>query len=122
MSNELIRTMFKHLVKTYSVDEAREILVTKYPNAEEFIAELDATEEVQEVTNEPTPEKVEKAVRSKATPKKVKKEKGPSKIDRARELYEAAEDKSRKAIIDLFVKELEMSKAAASTYYYNCKK
>lgn len=44
-----------------------------------------------------------------------------SKIARAKELYAAAEDKSRKSIIALFVNELAVTAANASVYYSNCK-
>lgn len=47
---------------------------------------------------------------------------GVTKFDRAVALYKSAEDKSRKAIIALFVKELQMTPAGASTYQYTVKK
>lgn len=53
---------------------------------------------------------------------KVLRAKGESKSTKAKALYTEAEDKSRKGIIALFVKELGMSEAGASTYYFNCKK
>ena len=44
-----------------------------------------------------------------------------SKIDRAVELLKANSTLSRTEVIDLFVRELGMSKAGASTYFYNAK-
>lgn len=44
-----------------------------------------------------------------------------SKIARAKELYAAAEDTSRKSIIALFVNELAITAANASVYYSKCK-
>lgn len=48
----------------------------------------------------------------------VAKREGPTKADRARALFAEAPDKSRAAIIKLFMEQLEMSKAGATTYYY----
>lgn len=45
-----------------------------------------------------------------------------SKQDRAKDLYEIHKDKTRREIIDVFVKELGMSKAGGSTYYQSLKK
>jgi outer membrane biosynthesis protein TonB len=124
--------MFKHLVKTYSVEETQEILTTKYPESKEYIMSMNVEETVvNEAVETPEPEKAPKVKKEKA-PKpekapKVKKEKPvkekvESKMDKARVLFAEAEDKSRKAIVSLFMAELGMSSAAASTYYYNCKK
>ena len=50
-------------------------------------------------------------------------EKQPSKIEKAKEVYErmTLEGKSRKDIIAAFVKEVELTQAGASTYYQNLK-
>ena len=127
MSNELIRVMFKHLVKTYSLEQAREILVTKYPNSKELIMSLESVNEpeVVETVSEGALEKVKKAVKEKtAKPKVVKpaKERGESKADRAKKLYAELEDKTRKNVIAQFVEQIGLTPAAASTYYYNIKK
>lgn len=45
-----------------------------------------------------------------------------TKLERAKELYKANAEKSRKEIIELFVKELNMTPAGASTYHAQCKK
>lgn len=47
---------------------------------------------------------------------------GPSKIDRATELYLANNNRSKINMIALFQSELEMSLAGATTYYYNVMK
>lgn len=56
-----------------------------------------------------------------AVPAKVHAPEHGSKLERAVELYKQATDKSRKAIIELFVKELGMTPAGASTYQNKCK-
>lgn len=127
MSNELIRVMFKHLVKTYSLEQAREILVTKYPNSKELIMSLESVNEpeVVETVSEGALEKVKKAVKEKtAKPNVVKpaKEKSESKMDKAKALYVELEDKTRKNVIAQFVEQIGLTQAAASTYYYNIKK
>lgn len=56
---------------------------------------------------------------------KVKAEKAPkapSKAEQARQIYLAAEDKSRAAVTKLFVEQLGLTAAGASTYFQNCKK
>lgn len=132
VSTKVIESMFNHLSASYSEDEAREILAQKYPEAEATIAVLKPTQyrvttvqmgKVTKVTEPMTDEQVLKAaVKAKvaSAPKELfpKKE---SKADRARALYEAAADKSRGAMIKIFMEELNMSKAAASTYFYNVK-
>lgn len=45
-----------------------------------------------------------------------------SKLAQALDLYKHSKDKSRKHIIELFVKELKMTPAGASTYQATCKK
>lgn len=153
MSNtQLLQSMFKHLTLSYSADEAREILIQKYPDAEGDIllitepetdvgveasdvaetevekvgeTEPDLLTAVKTKTAKPRTAKAAKAKYSTVKSAKAVKTpvaKGPSKVERARELYEAATDKSRKAIIALFGDKLNMSAAMASTYYYNIKK
>lgn len=52
---------------------------------------------------------------------KPKRKKGAKKEEACR-IYRENKDKSKKEIMELFMKQLDMSKAGASTYYYNCKK
>ena len=140
VSNGVIRSMFNHLIQTYSVEEAREILVQKYPNQEGEIIELDASLPVEVEINtvdttvdlDTQAAKLAAAVKAKTkkpTAKakatkvaKAPKEKKVTKMDTARELYAKAKDKSRGAMIKVFGKELGLSPAAASTYYYTVKK
>lgn len=142
VSENVIQSMFNHLIASYSEDEAREILVQKYPAQKGDIYSMgklvksaktaaveqegedgDAEVEVEEV--ETNTEKLAKAVKAKtAKPAKAAaapKDKKVSKMDQARELYANATDKSRKAMIEVFGKELGLSAAAASTYFYNVK-
>lgn len=60
-----------------------------------------------------------------AKPAKVKRARkagGPTKIDRAVELYKANMKLSKDNMIDVLRTELDMSLAGATTYYYNAKK
>lgn len=131
VSQEVFQTMFNHLTASYSADEARDILVQKYPESADEIAQMVPTEfrttivEMGKVAHviEPGAD-LKAAVKQKTA--KVKavatdESKAPSKVDRARQLYADATDKSRAAVIAVFMAELGMSKAAASTYYYNVK-
>lgn len=141
VSTNVIRSMFSHLVQSYSADEAREILIQKYPNQEGDILGLEAVDTEDNnvdlsvdtdtqaaqlaaaVTAKVAKVKAKPAKAAKAPKQpKAKKAKGASKMDRARELYTKAKDKSRGAMIAVFGKELGLSKAAASTYYYTVKK
>lgn len=140
VSANVIQSMFNHLTASYSADEAKEILVQKYPESEGDINLLEVdpskygvtTVEMGKVVSrtEPVTESTDesdlvKAVKEKtkkvAKPKAEKAPKAESKADIARKLYAEAEDKSRAAMIALFQEKLGMSKAAASTYYYNVK-
>lgn len=130
-SANVIQSMFNHLTASYSADEAREILAQKYPESESLIKEfkIDGLRttvvemgKVKSVTEAGAGAELTKAVKAKvAKPKAEKAPKAESKADQARAMYLAAEDKSRAAMIVLFQEKLGMSKAAASTYYYNVK-
>lgn len=137
VSAQVMQSMFNHLTASYSEDEAREILVQKYPEEKTQIYSMGklvgGTVDVAEDSTETDSEKLATAVKQKTakvkTQKTAKAPKAPkapkakkvSKMDRARELYAAATDKSRAAMIEVFGKELGLSKAAASTYYYSVK-
>lgn len=132
-NKETIQSMFNHLAVSYSADEAREILVQKYPEMEAEINEIQLTVDPSKygvttvemgkvVKRTEAGSNLAEAVKAKTSkPKAEKAPKAESKVDRARAIYNAAEDKSRKAMIEAFGKELGLSKAAASTYYYNVK-
>ena len=131
VSAAVIQSMFNHLTSSYSADEAKEILIQKYPESEGDIQTLVVDPSKYGITKvemgkvvEVTPPATEltKAVKEKvAKPKKEKATKTESKVDIARKLYTEASDKSRGAMIKVFMDNLGMSKAAASTYYYNVK-
>lgn len=123
-NSAVIASMFKHLTQSYTADEAREILVQKYPEQEGDInlLEVSVTREAVADAIETETAKLATAVKAKtAKPAKAPKAKAASKMDRARELYAKAKDQSRKAMLEVFNKELGLSKAAASTYYYTVK-
>jgi len=141
-SPAVIASMFKHLTQSYTADEAREILVQKYPEQEGDIHSLevrvvtaddvvDAIETeigklsvaVKAKTAKPAKAaKVAKVAKAKAVKApKVAKVKKVTKMDQARALFAKATDKSRGAMITVFNTELGLSKAAASTYFYTVK-
>jgi hypothetical protein len=120
MSNELIRAMFKHLVKTYTVEQTKDILSAKFPTAVDLISGLSTEDFKME-------EEVVKAKkeRMKAEPKKVVEKKPRSKVskkDQAMKMYTESADKSRGYIISLIMNEMQVSKAYASNLYHTCKK
>jgi len=129
INTKVLSSMFKHLTATYDAEEARDILIEKYPDAESdielIVSESYLTPEAVVEAIETETEKLVVAVKQKtAKPKKVAapaKDKVESKMDKARAIYAAATDKSRKAMLEAFGKELGLSKAAASTYYYTVK-
>jgi hypothetical protein len=123
VSENVMASMFKHLTASYSPTDARVILKEKYPHATDAIDgfEVDTSvtaESVGEAIDTQTA-KIKAAVKARIS--KPKAPKAESKMDKARALYAAAEDKSRKAMIELFNKELGLSAAAASTYFYSVK-
>ena len=145
VSAQVIQSMFNHLAASYTEDEAREILVQKYPAEQSRIYAMGklvngtvevTTDSDEDESTETDTSKLAKAVKvktakpAKAKPAKVAKApkqpkaaapKKVTKMDQARELYAAASDKSRKAMIEVFGKELGLSTAAASTYFYTVK-
>ena len=134
-STKVIQNMFNHLAASYTEDEARDILVQKYPESEGEIKLLQPANftvtkvemgKVVSVTEAQTGSDLTKAVKAKVAkaPKAPKEAKAPrteTKADIARRLFAEAEDKSRGAMIKVFMEQLGMSKAAASTYFYNVK-
>ena len=131
VSANVIQSMFNHLTASYSEAEARDILVQKYPEAETVIKEIKPENyrttvvemgKVKSISNTVEASSLKKAVQTKvAKPKVEKAPKAASKVDQARELFNASADQSRAAMIAIFQEKLGMSKAAASTYYYNVK-
>lgn len=65
----------------------------------------------------------ESKVESKVKVQRVRVAKGNSKLDQAREIYQAdANRSSRYELIVMFMTKLNMTKSGATTYYYNVKK
>lgn len=146
MNASVVKSMFNHLVQSYSEEEARDILIGKYPDQEGEIvllsrerqgvaeaADQDDMREVNQLVDAVRRKQATAAIKPAKAPKAAKVAKGPkvvktvnprgeSKMQKARELFGAAKDQSRKAMIAVFVKELGLSPVAASTYFYNCKK
>ncbi len=134
-NSSVIQNMFNHLATAYSAEDAKDILLQKYPDAKEVLDNIDAGQFRITKVEMGTPYKVIEAVgtgtgkstlkevvKAKvAKPSKVVEPKGTSKRELAQKLFNASTDKSRAAIIDLFVKELGMTKAGASTYFYSVK-
>jgi ArsR family metal-binding transcriptional regulator len=125
VSTQVMQSMFNHLVSSYSEDEARDILISKYPEEKTSIYKMGVLETPRTDDKEEPTEKLVKAVKQKvakapkvAAPKTPKKE---SKLSRARTLYAEAPDKSRRAMVAVFVAELGLSTNVASHYYYNVK-
>lgn len=73
-------------------------------------------EPVAEAPKAPKAPKTEKVKAPKAE-KQPKAPKAPSKAQLAREIYAAAVDKSRKVVTKMFIDQLGLTPAGASTYY-----
>lgn len=93
-----LQTMFMYLRRAFTTKESRELLSEFFPSFKTEIKELTMTE-IQNV--EPT-----------EGAKRV------TNMDRARVIFGKAEDQTRKAIIKLFMEQIGMSQATASTYFY----
>lgn len=120
MTTRNIQSLFNHLSKSYSAEEARDILVQKYPDAEDDITYALDSYEAPAVEENTLAQAAEAKQKPKAE-KKTRTKQAGSKMDQARQMYAAAKDKSRKAMMELFMAELGLGKAAASTYYYSVK-
>jgi len=117
-SDKLIQSMYRHLVLAYTSDEARDILLQKYPEAEGDLDDLIAQVNLED---ESKTDELLDAVNKKQSKQKVDKPKAVTKMSQAHDIYAKAEDKSRKAMIAAFTDQLGLSKVAASTYYYSVK-
>lgn len=62
------------------------------------------------------------AKKGKAVTKAKRARKGETKLDKAKALFKANVKLSRENMIGLFMEQLQMSKAGATTYYYNAQK
>lgn len=152
MTTNQIKSIFTGYTNKYGEQEAIERFLEKYPDEEgslellmtgeleldesmkytapedelpevEDEAEIIAETPVEVKAEEPKAEKPKKEKKAKVVKEKTEKvNKGPSKAELARQIYANAEDKSRKVVTELFIKELGLTAAGASTYYQNCKK
>ena len=127
MSNELIRTMFKHLVKTYSLDEARALLNAKFPASKDLIDSLTPEDFVEETrvqeakTARVKADKVEKIKKV-----KVDKEPGEKKMELKKavimKIVQEMTGAKTKDIINKIMSDLTISQAYARNMFYVCKK
>lgn len=182
LSETAMKAVMRNLLKDYSEDDARKMMIEKYPHLEGDIVNLDMNEEdTPDTVKNPAPvsfepvddtfdeeaeldvkgledtdleeedetdrliKAVESAIEAAEQPVKPVKvtktkpaktetksaktatksaqvaDKGESKAARARDMYANATDKSRKTMIAMYMNELGLSAAAASTYYYSAK-
>lgn len=129
----IVQTGLKKKVKTFSLDAFEEFKnraesmkietpqpVTLYTNRinDSHHPAVSAVERVEKPQvnspNSPAPVKVKGTRNRKANPN--------SNLSRAKALYSDAVDKSRDAIVALYVKELGIEQGTATTYYYLAKK
>jgi hypothetical protein len=133
VSANVIQSMFNHLSASYSADEAKDILVQKYPESETLIKEFKVDGlrttvvemgKVKSVTEagSTVATDLKTAVKTKvAKPKTESAPKKESKVDLARAMYNQSENKTRAVVVAMFMEKLGMSKAMASTYFYSCR-
>ena len=147
MNANQIKSMFSGYQNKYGELEAVEKFLEKYPETEgdinlilsgedeideslkyqadpDFLPEVE--DEVEEVKAETVVETVEvkeekpvKAKKEKVVKEKAVKEKVISKAQLAYQMYESADDKTRKTITKRFVDEIGLTIAGANTYYSN---
>lgn len=156
LSEPAIKAVMRNLMKDYCEEDARKLMIEKYPYLEGDIINISATDDDTPVASSPEPvvfetiddtfdeeaeidvkdliddteqliDAVEAVVEETKKPTKAVKPaktstaRKDSKAARAREIYMNATDKSRKAIVALFVSELDMTSTAAGAYYYSTK-
>ena len=88
-----------------------------YPGFPEDLEAPKAKKRVAKVTD-----KVSKKGSVPAKMKAKRAAKGETKLDKAKALFKANAKLSRENMIGLFMEQLQMSKAGATTYYYNAQK
>lgn len=90
---------------------------TIYPGFPEDLEQPKAKKRIAKVTD-----KVTKKGKVPAKTKAKRTSKGATKLDQAKALFAANSSLSRAEVIELFMTELGMSKAGATTYFYNAQK
>ena len=86
-----------------------------YPGFPEDVAAPAAKKTVAKVTDKVTK-------KGKPSVITARKRSGVTKLDQARELFKSNAKLSRENMIGLFMEQLQMSRAGATTYYYNAQK
>ena len=124
MSNELIRAMFKHLLGTYTLEETREILTAKFPNAKTLLDSLEPEDFVEETRVQEARKERAKADKKEreVKPKKERKTRGNGNKEKAMEIYKKNLDKNRKTMIEILVNELDVTPSTGSNLYHWCKR
>lgn len=142
-----VKALYTNYCGKHTPEVAFEMLVEKYPDIEgDLLAIIDGEDNIVEsgltfqaddnyfdgeVESEPEiiaqpKKKVNVPKIEKVAKKKVEKStppaKVPSKAQLAYEIYANAVDKSRKVMIEIFMKDLGLTSAGSSTYLQNCKK
>lgn len=129
MSQQTVMVLFKGLCDSCGVLTAQQIINQHYPYAKQWIdapqpkqSNLDQfkSKPHQLIILQPKSSDIVTPKRPTITP--IAKVKTHSKLDQARELFHSSTDKSRKAIIQLFIDKIGLSPAAASTYFYSAQK
>lgn len=116
-----LKQLYRKLVDISGAESAKMIIIKNYPHAEAAV--FDNTN-IPKAALYPSWMKPSARIIPEVTnkPQVVKKVSGGSKIDQAKSLYKQYSDKSKSEIIDMFIAQLAMTKAGATTYYYTCKK
>lgn len=129
MSQETIMTIYSGLCDSCGNQSARQIILQHYPYAKQWIdAPQPKPSALDQFKSKPHQliifdhKKTDTIKPIQPTAAPIAKAKSHSKLDQARELFHSSTDKSRKAIIQLFVDKIGLSPAAASTYYYSAQK
>lgn len=149
MTTNQIKSIFTGYTNKYGEQEAIERFLEKYPDEEgslellmtgeleldesmkytapedelpevEDEADIIAETAVEVKADEPKAEKPKKEKKAKVVAEKVNK--GPSKMDQAKAIYQNLEDKSRKNVCKVLMEQLDMTAAGSSTYAQLLKK
>lgn len=123
LSKQNIQALYAASAKSNGKATARIIILKNYPYAESMI-----TDEEMKAYRQAKPVMPPVYIDPKyATPavtevKPVSSLNSKTKLERAREIFNRTPGFTRSQIIEKFMADLSMSKAGASTYYYNCQK
>jgi len=106
-------------VRSFGIEKTKEFFVKnpwKNPNFQSEIKDIPAVDEIIDIPAEKI-----KIARKNIAGKIVKPKKG-LKQEAAKKIYEGNRGAENRVIIELFMKQLDMTKAGATTYLYNIKK